>query len=315
MVGAGIVHVENLHGLPLDLLTDLEARGLRTSLSIHDFVLFCRRPHLIDASTGDFCEYSRDEARCARCLVHAGLSGTQRQAEYRLHSESALQSAGALIFPSVFLQRRHRELFPKRRPDQLETVIAPASSRPRAVNRNEPPLCRIAFVGGVYHHKGGALIPHVMAEVRTAIAAAEGFVYGSGEVSLLNPLRRDRRLHIRGYYSQGRLPRLLGRDRIAVAILPSIWPEAYAIVVDECLATGVPVIAFDLGAVGERLRGAPFVGLVRREGGWKGLAATAVDALVSPREVATDAIDLLPTPEKTARAYIEFHELTGHSPR
>jgi glycosyltransferase involved in cell wall biosynthesis len=315
LVGADGVHVENLHDLPLELVPGLEARGLKTSLSIHDFVLFCRRPHLIDASTGDFCEYSRDEARCSRCLARDGHNQRISQEEYRRLGGEALRSAGSVVFPSAFLQRRHRELFPERRPDQLEAVIAPASARPHAINRSDPDLPRIAFVGGVYRHKGGALIPHIMAEICKAVPSAQGVVYGSGEAPLLDPLRRDRRIRVRGYYRQGRLPRLLERDRIAVAILPSIWPEAYAIVVDECLAAGVPVVAFDLGAVGERSCGAPFIALVGREEGWMGLAKAAVAALVNPRRVGSDAVESLPTPETAAREHIEFHELTTYSPR
>ena len=39
--------------------------------------------------------------------------------------------------------------------------------------------------------------------------------------------------------------------------MPSIWPETYAYPLTLALRTGLPVAAFDLGALGERLRTGP----------------------------------------------------------
>jgi glycosyltransferase involved in cell wall biosynthesis len=41
------------------------------------------------------------------------------------------------------------------------------------------------------------------------------------------------------------MPSFQNRNK-AVAVFPSIWPDPYGMVVDECLAVGIPVIAFDL---------------------------------------------------------------------
>ena len=59
---------------------------------------------------------------------------------------------------------------------------------------------------------------------------------------------------MRGYYRAGSLPGLLRRESVDLALLLSIWPESYGITLDECRAAGVPVVAFDHGAMGERLR-------------------------------------------------------------
>lgn len=36
--------------------------------------------------------------------------------------------------------------------------------------------------------------------------------------------------------------------------MPSIWPETFSFTTREMLATGLPVMAFDLGAQGEAVR-------------------------------------------------------------
>jgi glycosyltransferase involved in cell wall biosynthesis len=313
LVGTDAVHVENLHGLPLDLIPVLESNGLKTVLSIHDFVLFCRRPHLIDAATGGFCEYSRSESRCTQCLRVDDIAPGLSQSEYRRLCGGALRSVRAAVFPSAFMQLRHRELFPSRRPDQQETVIAPAAAGRGSFRRGVRSRSRIAFVGGVYHHKGGSLIAEIMAGVRSHLAEATGIVYGAGDQSLLNALHRERGLRVRGYYSPGYLPSLLTRDRVAVAVLPSIWPEAYAIVVDECLAAGVPVVALDHGAVGARLRDLKGGHAVAPGSGGAGLAAAIVEWLGNETPVPLEVMRALPTPMAAATAHVRLYETLGFS--
>jgi glycosyltransferase involved in cell wall biosynthesis len=94
---------------------------------------------------------------------------------------------------------------------------------------------------------------------------------------------------------------------VALAVLPSIWPEAYALVVDECLASGVPVVAFDLGAVGERLKAWDTRTLVSLNEGADGLARTVLDCLENPRTVSRAVIERLPTPEDAAGQHIALY--------
>jgi glycosyltransferase involved in cell wall biosynthesis len=77
--------------------------------------------------------------------------------------------------------------------------------------------------------------------------------YGGGDAQILSRLRAQG-VRIYGYYRAGSLPALLRRDAVDVALFLSIWPETYALVVDECLLASVPVVAFDIGAPAERLR-------------------------------------------------------------
>ena len=48
-----LVHIENNTAQPLYLVPDLEHARLRTILSIHDYVFFCTRDHLIEKPYGE----------------------------------------------------------------------------------------------------------------------------------------------------------------------------------------------------------------------------------------------------------------------
>ena len=105
----------------------------------------------------------------------------------------------------------------------------------------------MALVGGVQAHKGALVFEEVVRRLE-------------GEDSALDRLRR-RRCGAAGpaapaaagagprLLPERHPPALLRRDGVDLALLLSIVPESYSLVLDECAAAGVPVVAFDLGAV------------------------------------------------------------------
>jgi glycosyltransferase involved in cell wall biosynthesis len=305
-----VVHVEDNNGLPLNLVQGLENSGLRTILSIHDFVFFCRRPHLVERPfepDAEFCDYSTELLRCKVCLRDIDPGGRTTQTDYRRQAGPSLYDASLLIFPSVFLQRQYEVLFSERHPGQKTAVVAPATARSEAVGGwgGRP---NIGFVGGVYPHRGAALIQPIMDRVRESQPKAAGFVYGDGEGELFKLVRKAKKVKIQGYYQQGTLPELLVRDRIAVAVLPSIAPEAYSLVVDECLSAGVPVVAFEHGAVGERLSFWAVGELVPLDLGANGLAGAVVNALERKKRVPDSVIRTLPQLDRVARKYFDLYK-------
>ncbi len=303
-----VVHIESNLGLPLNLIHGLENEGLRTILSIHDFVFFCRRPNLVEQPYIEFCKYCTEALRCTVCLRDIDPERRTPQADYRRRAAESLHDASFLIMPSVFMQRQYELLFPQRNQAQREAVVAPATVRAEVQKAAGGGSPNIGFVGGVYGHRGATLIPSIMERVRASQPKATGFVYGDGEGELFKQVRKAKGVKVQGYYRQGTLPELLARDRIAVAVLPSIAPEAYSLVVDECLSAGVPVVAFELGAVGERLAFWRVGGLVRPELGAVGLADAAVERLSHPSRVSDGVVRTLPQVDRVARKYLEIYK-------
>lgn len=307
LVGTSVVHIESLAGLPLDLVRDLKGRNLASVLSIHDFTLFCRRPHLIESTTGRFCGYCQDSNRCEECLHGLYPDPFNTQDAYRCAGAQALENAATAIYPSRFLQSQHGTLFPDRRGPGRETVIAPASSRSASSKVRASSQLRVGFVGGASTHKGGALIAPTMESVRNRFPDATGLVYGNGDGVHLRQLKRCAGIRIRGYYRPGMLSSLLIRDRISIAVLPSIWPEAYALVVDECLSVGVPVVAFDHGAVADRLEAWNVGELVPLQEGASGLAESIFSCLAVDSKIPDAVIRKLPLPISTAKQHVDLY--------
>jgi glycosyltransferase involved in cell wall biosynthesis len=307
-VGAQALEVEGAAGLPPASLLQLTREGLPLVLALHDFALFCPRPHLLAEPERRFCGYCRDLDRCAVCLGEA----PELQARWREAGEALLGAARAAIFPSTFLERAYGELFGALPADRR--VIPPALPTSGALPARAPtgPIRHVALVGGVQPHKGGEVFLDLLERLRDADLTWSA--YGGGDPALLARLRgghrerRARRVRVRGYYRAGTLPRLLRRDGVDLALLPSIVPESYSLVLSECRVAGVPVVAFDLGAVGERLRGEGGGLAVPLAEGAAGMAAaiasvtgTGVESL--PPLVAAGA----PGPEEIARRRLDFY--------
>jgi glycosyltransferase involved in cell wall biosynthesis len=277
-LGATIVHAEGLAGLPTESLLRLRDRGLRVVVSVHDFAAFCVRPHLIEHPLSRFCGYSRDDHRCEACLAVDTSLRSGDLARHRSAAERLLGEADAVVFASAFLKRQHEQLFPRAVGGSRSLVIEPASGAiplpaGPARDQGEDAVRHVAFVGAVQPHKGAL----VFEEVVKALAADPRFrftVLGGGDPRLSARLAALPRVRVRGYYRAGSLPGLLRAHQVEVALLLSVWPEAYGMTLDECFAAGVRVVAFDHGAIADRMRASGQTpGLVAPAGGASGVVS------------------------------------------
>ncbi|MBI4915941.1 MAG: hypothetical protein HY825_08835 [Acidobacteria bacterium] len=315
-VGARAVHVENLAGLSPEVLLGLAEEGLRMVLGLHDFAPFCPRPHLIEAATGSFCGYCTDPVRCAACLASSGPVGPGFQERRRAVSGALLAAAEALVYPSGFARDAYRALFPGLDPGRQE-VISPAVALPaveRLPSRPRGPVRRIACLGPIKPHKGGAVILDVVRLLSGTGGPRLTFrVYGGGDPELLEPLGRLPGVEVRGSYRAGSLPGLLAADEIDLALLLSVWPETHALVLDECAVAGVPVVAFDLGAQGARVRELGLGPTVSPALGARGVAAAVSTLASAPRgpEVPADVRGRLASPGDAARACVALYGRLG----
>jgi glycosyltransferase involved in cell wall biosynthesis len=297
LVGARLLHVEGLAGLPLASLLALRRVLPRLVVSLHDFAAFCPRPHLLEEPDRVFCHYCRDLDRCGRCLAVDWRVDGPWQAARRSVAGSLLATTDALVFPSEFLRRTYRELFPSLAAAPAKQLVVPPSpfvgtGPPRREWVRERPRrspLHFGYVGSVKPHKGATVFVEVVERLAGESAAGalpplRWTVFGGGDVDLLARLRRLPGVDVRGYYRAGSLPGLLGQAKVDLALLLSTWPETHALTLDECRAAGVPALAFDHGALGDRLREDGGI-LVPPASGAEGVAAALRELVTGARPV------------------------------
>jgi hypothetical protein len=147
-----------------------------------------------------------------------------------------------------------RERFLRYFPDTSIDIIPWDTGSPLPRRKLPPPeeRVRVAVIGALNIQKGHAVL------LRCARLAAEAdlaleFVligYSADDQVLLD----TGRVFITGPYEEEELAGLLLRERCRVALIPSITPETWCRTLSYVLDDGMPVVAFDIGAVAERLR-------------------------------------------------------------
>ena len=134
-------------------------------------------------------------------------------------------------------------------------VVAPHvlhAQVPRVSPPEGPPV--IGILGNLAPHKGAGVVQRLSRHLRkTGSRALPGLVL-LGEIDPAFRLHRPARMH--GPYAVADLPDLVARYGITCWLIPSVWPETFSFTTHEALATGLPVLVFDLGAQGDAVRAA-----------------------------------------------------------
>jgi GT2 family glycosyltransferase len=256
--GLRLAAVEIQHFLHLDarVIEVVRALPVPYDVVVHDYAWLCPRITLIDGS-GRYCGEPA-LAACERCLRREGsnLGETLSVAGLRARSGTWLRGARRVIAPSFDTAARLRRHFPQLTVEEQSHARPPSPATQAAVlTRASPrPLLRIAVIGAIGVHKGYRVLLDCAQDARARRLPLEFVVVGHTEDDA--PLLATGRVFVTGRYTEGEVLHLLRREQPDAIWLPSVWPETWCYALDHALITGLPVAAFDLGAIAERLRAA-----------------------------------------------------------
>ena len=310
---ATTVHLEGLAGVTGNDLGALARVGARLVISVHDYSVFCRRTHLIERPADRFCNYCRDLDHCQDCLRRDFDVEPGAQARYRERTAALLRSAEAVVFPSRFLRDVHADLVPGLDASRLR-AIEPGTPPVPDLHRKEAGAVRhLAWVGAVQVYKGALLFEEVYRQLQGDGPRLRWSALGGGDAQFLGRFRALPGVAVRGYWRSGTLPLVLRRGAVDLALLLSVAPEAYGLTLDECWRAGVPAVAFDHGAMAERVRRLGGGILVPPAEGASGIARVVRQAAAAPAP-AVPAAELLPEPRQAAAAHLELYRGLGLLP-
>jgi len=274
-----VVHVHHLTCLSTRIVDRCRDAGVPVVMTLHDFWMGCPRGQRITAAL-DLCPTIRLE-KCLPCLrelwphllgrgASPGISADERDArdlarleEYHATIRATLAACSLLVTPSAFLRRMYLDYgVPPAHIVVVENGL-PVERWRRALagqprrRRGSGPL-RVAFIGSVLPSKG----PHLLLEAVRRLGDPAAFhVDVWGEVlpfhhdrnygERLEQLRRglEAEVELHGAYRNEDLPAILARADVAV--VPSLWYEAFGLTIREAFLAGVPVVASGHGALAE----------------------------------------------------------------
>ncbi|MFV0294167.1 MAG: glycosyltransferase [Paracoccus sp. (in: a-proteobacteria)] len=129
------------------------------------------------------------------------------------------------------------------RPHSLVAEIAPIPA---------PPLRHpvIGVLGNIGFQKGALVLNKLVRLLQGRLDAPQIVLIGNIDPAYALPASTSQH----GSYALEDLSRLTRQYGITHWLIPSIWPETFCYSVHEALATGLPVMAFDIGGQGDAVR-------------------------------------------------------------
>jgi glycosyltransferase involved in cell wall biosynthesis len=246
----------------------------RLTVTAHDYLAVCPSFVLLNAD-GKYCGIP-DISECNNCLKrhpasYVALSPPGEMGPWRALWGRCLGAADEVRCFSESTRRHLLRAYPTLDPSRLTLVPHKVDYLPpRLPKVDRSAALVIGIMGEISPQKGALVVKEMVERIEREHPGTRMVILGS-----LNTAIKSDRLTVTGPYQREQLVELVERHGINMFFFPSVWPETFSYVVAEMIALGVPIVAFDLGAPGERLRG---YGLARLCGETSAAAALATIA-------------------------------------
>jgi len=262
--GAASLIVDHLLNWPLRLPLVLKKASIDYAMVLHDFYVVCPSFNLINAQTGQRCATHLDGAAkedCAeQCLATHFAAALHSPAPHSLREhqtvmQELLNQATAVICPDASVQRRASAAtgLPLER---IRVIPHGMDSAPATIHETRGPRLRVALLGNLNSaNKGSAWLGEILNRARALPIDWHVFGRYDGEFS---EAPGGATITRHGQYERTQIVELLRKHSADVALFTSIVEESFSLTLSESFCAGVPAIAPNLGALGERVRSSGF---------------------------------------------------------
>lgn len=238
-----IIHIHHIAGFPCDL--EYLIKDVPSVITIHDYFTICSKYFLLD-NNNNYCQ-NKNANKCARCInVNVNSIKIRENAIFNL-----LKNVNRIIFPDDSVLNEFRKYY----------KINDYCVIPHGINTNsfthfkyrKGTLCtkkNIAFIGFISNHKGLSYMSDLIKNNKN-----QNIVYHLfGQTMNPNEFTNCSNYVDHGIYNKKDLPKLLNDYKIDLVLLLSICPETFSYVLSEVKFAKIPCLAFDIGAIGNRIK-------------------------------------------------------------
>ena len=245
-----IVHIHHTYGLTLDLYKQAHIREIPLYVTLHDYYSICPTIKMLDQNN-ELCIGADSEERCIQCLNRQqDIAVTVNYIKnWREEYGDALKMAESIIVPSESARNIILSYYPFL--TGRFCVIEHGSHTLRRIKREgKNSKFHVAFLGGISPAKGSEYAFQMIKNGDTSIEWYLFGMFGHNDLSMMN----RKNFHKIGGYEREELPDLMEKYQIDLVCILPIWPETFCYTISESILCGIPVLATDIGAVGERVK-------------------------------------------------------------
>ena len=255
--GVSRVHIHHLAQMRINVRDLIHRLGVPFDMTIHDYYVICPQLTLLRQPDGLYCE-EPGPAACNACIETRPAWGAREILSWRRRLNWLCLDADRVICPSQdVLDRLARHGLAR------NALVVPHEAREEAPWPIQipppapvPTRLRVAILGTLAEHKG------VMVVAALAKSTPSLEIRLIGDVECDFPAEVRDFIKIGGAYAEAALPGLIDEANPHVIWFPIPWPQPYSHTLTAAIESGLPIIATDIGAFPERLRGRPLTWLV-----------------------------------------------------
>lgn len=241
-----ILHVHHFLFQTFDAIDVAKNRNIYSIVTLHDLYMIC--PSINKVYRAIYCEYDK-EKDCSKCLnirygVNSNILDNWQKTCYEV-----LKKFDKRIVPSKNTQKLFEEVYKDLDFEVIEHGVDVIEINNKSNNKNERKF-NVAFVGAMAIHKGGNILKELIKINDTQNIKIH--LFGKSEIPQLTKNTKNYTNH--GPYKRGELPKLLADNKIDLVCIFATWPETYSYTLTECYMAHIPVLTFDIGAVGDRVK-------------------------------------------------------------
>ncbi len=220
-------------------------------IKAHDFYALCPSPHLLNFSN-KYCAVPADQSICDQCLKknvgwHIPGCWPENISNWRSAFSQLLKEATKIDFfdSSTFDIYKKIFIFPDEK-----ISITPHNDNYFNVSiyPNLSGKLHLGLLGTLTVVKGGEIVNELSSHIKKNQLDIPITLIGSSMLPL------EENITITGNYKPSDLPRLISEYKINVVFISSIVPETFSYTLSEAIKMKLPIICFDLGAQGNRVK-------------------------------------------------------------
>lgn len=235
-----LVHINHIINFPCDL--QIIAKKVKTMITLHDYTTICPTYFLIDVNK----KYCKDATsnKCLECSKNIEIN-TRNNAIQNL-----FKNCYKIIAPDESVIKEISSYYDLKNTDVIPNGINLNEFADFKISKHiDKEVKNIGIVGIVNQHKGSEIIKKIIENDDDGL---KYHLFGDSEDSFYKEEKGNFINH--GLYDKKDLPKLLNDYDIDVVLLLSICPESFSYVLSETLLAKVPVVCFDIGAIGNRVK-------------------------------------------------------------
>lgn len=236
------VHIEHTYGGHFfDIGEVCKEKNIKYAITLHDYYSICPLVNKLYCGK-KYCGLKPSKETCEKCTKKM-IDKNFSIKEWRLHFHDLLKNAEYVIVPSLATKQEINEIY-----DDIKIIVI---EHGLDVEKEKSLLSldktnNIAFVGFIMPRKGSDVLKYLVNKKERKFNI---HLFGFTNVLLFN----SKNYINHGPYKREDLTKLLNDNNIKLNCLLSICPETFSYTLSESVCAGVPVLAYNIGALRQRI--------------------------------------------------------------